>query len=113
MASYQTQINTVISQVKAAKQSLANVGLTNDSTLDSLEKAYELAKQQEALAAQNLTSLKAGNSSQKDQASFSADLAQNQYDNLKVKTNSQIAAARSQMESAQLQYVNAQVSLQN
>jgi len=113
MASYQSQMNTAISQAKSAKQSLTNVGLTNDTTLDSLQKAYELAKQQEALSAQSLSSLKAGNASQKDQASFSADLAQNQYENLKVKTNSQIAAARSQMESAQLQYVNAQVSLQN
>lgn len=113
MASYQSQMNTAISQAKSAKQSLTNVGLNNDTTLDSLQKAYELAKQQEALSAQSLNSLKAGNSSQKDQAGFSADLAQNQYENLKVKTNSQIAAARSQMESAQLQYVNAQVSLQN
>ena len=113
VSGYQTQMNSIISQVKAAKQSLANVGLTNDSTLDSLQKAYELAKQQEAAAVQNLNSLKAGNSSQKDQASFSSNLAENQYENLKVKTNSQIAAARSQMESAQLQYTNAQVSLQS
>lgn len=113
VAGYQTQMNTVISQTKSAKQSQTNVGLTNDSTLDSLEKAYELAKQQEALSAQSLNSLKAGNSSQKDQAGFASDLAENQYENIKVKMNSQIAAARSQMESANLQYVNAQVSLQN
>lgn len=113
VAGYQTQMNSAISQVKAGKQSQTNVGLTNDSTLDALEKAYELAKQQEALSAQSLNSLKAGNSSQKDQAGFAADLAANQYENLKVKMNSQIAAARSQMESANLQYVNAQVNLQN
>lgn len=113
VSSYQTQMNTVISQVKSAKQSQTNVDLNNDATLDSLEKAYELAKQQEALAAQSLSSLKVGNANQKDQAGFAADLAQNQYENLKVKINSQIAAARSQMESANLQYVNAQVNLQN
>ena len=113
VSTYQSQMNTVLSSAKAAKQALTNVDLNNDSTLDTLQKAYELAKQQEASAAQSLTNLKAGNSSQKDQAGFSADLAQNQYENTKVKLNSQIAAARSQMESASLQYTNAQVSLQN
>lgn len=113
ISTYQSQMNSAISQAKGAKQSLANVGLNNDSLSDTLQKAYELSKQQEAIAAQNLNNLKAGNASQTDQAGFSADLAQNQYENLKVKMNSQIAAARSQMESAQLQYTNAQVNLQS
>lgn len=112
-SNYQSQMNTILSQSRAAKTALTNVDLNNDTLLDTLQKAYELAKQQEASAAQNLNNLKAGNSSQKDQAGFSADLAVNQYENLKVKINSQIAAARSQMESASLQYTNAQVSLQN
>jgi RND family efflux transporter MFP subunit len=113
VSAYQSQMNTILSSARAARQALANVDLNNDSLSDTLQKAYELAKQQEASAAQNLNNLKVGSSSQKDQAGFSSDLAQNQFENTKVKINSQIAASRSQMESAQLQYTNAQVNLQN
>ncbi|MDD3285095.1 MAG: efflux RND transporter periplasmic adaptor subunit [Patescibacteria group bacterium] len=112
-ASYQSQLNAVIGQARSAAQALTNVALNNDSTLDSLQQAYELAKKQEAIAAQNLNNLKAGNTSQNDQAAFSVNLAQNQYENLKVKLDSQIMAAKTQADSAQLQYNNAAVALQN
>ncbi|HOD87027.1 MAG: HlyD family secretion protein [Parcubacteria group bacterium ADurb.Bin115] len=112
-ASYQSQLNAVIGQARGAAQALANVALSNDSTLDALKQAYELAKKQEAIAQQNLNNLKAGNNSQSDQAGFSVSLAQNQYENLKVKLDSQILAAKAQMDAAQLQYNNALVALQS
>lgn len=113
VAGYQTQITAAISQVTSAGQMLISAGLNSQSLIDSLNQAYSLAQQQEASAAQNLANLQAGNTSQKDQAGFAANLAQNQYDNLKVKIESQVAAARTQMETAQLQYNNALVALQN
>lgn len=112
-AGYQSQLNTILAQLRGAKQALANVSLNNDGTLDTLRQAYELAKKQEASAAQNLSNLKAGNTSQQDQAGFSVNLAQNQYENLKVKIDSQIMAAKTQMDTAQLQYNNASVALQS
>lgn len=112
-SSYQAQLNGVLSQVRGAKQALANVALNNDGTADTLRQAYELAKKQEASAAQNLNNLKAGNTSQQDQAGFAVNLAKNQYENLKVKIDSQILAAKTQMDTAQLQYNNASVSLQS
>jgi len=112
-SSYQSQLNGVLSQVRGAKQALTNVALNNDGTSDTLRQAYELAKKQEASAAQNLNNLKAGNTSQQDQAGYSVNLAQNQYENLKVKIDSQILAAKTQMDTAQLQYSNASVSLQS
>ncbi len=112
-SSYQSQLNGVLSQVRSSKQGLTNVGLNNDGTSDTLRQAYELAKKQEASAAQNLNNLRAGNTSQQDQAGFSVNLAQNQYENLKVKIDSQILAAKTQMDTAQLQYSNASVSLQS
>ena len=111
-ATYQNQVNGALSQVKAAEQGLNNLSLNRQSTIQNLEKAYELAQQQEAAAAQNLNNLKAGNTSQQDQAGLTAELAKNQYENLKLKISSQLAGARSQMESARWQYENAQVSLQ-
>ena len=112
-AGYQTQANGALAQAKAAAQGLNNLTLNRQSTIQNLEKAYQLAKQQEAAAAQNLNNLQAGNISQKDQAGLAADLAQNQYDNLKVKMSSQLAVARAQTDSARLQYENAQISLQS
>lgn len=111
-ASYQSQLNAALSQAQSASQALANFDLENESVLDSLNQAYALAKKQEASALQNLNSLKAGTKSQSDQASFSVSLADNQYENLKVKINSQILAAKTQMDSANLQYNNAAVALQ-
>ena len=111
-ATYQNQVNSALSQVKAAEQGLNNLSLNRQSTIQNLEKAYELAQQQEAAAVQNLNNLRAGNTSQQDQAGLTAELAKNQYENLKLKISSQLAGARSQMESARWQYENAQVSLQ-
>lgn len=113
VAAFQSQANGALAQAKGAQQGLDNLGLNRQATMDALEKAYQIARQQEAAAAQNLNNLKAGNTSQRDQASFAADLAQNQYDNFKIKLSSQLAAARSQMEAARLQYENAQVALQS
>ncbi len=112
-AAYQSQLNGVLSQVRGAQQALANVALNNDGTIDTLRQSYELAKKQEASAAQNLNNLRAGNTSQQDQAGFAVNLAQNQYENLKVKINSQVLAAKTQMDSSQLQYNNAAVALQS
>lgn len=113
VAAYQTQANGALAQAQAAEQGLNSLDLSRETTIQNLEKAYQLAQQQEAAAAQNLNNLRAGNTSQQDQAGLAADLAQNQYENLKVKMSSQLAAARSQMDSAHLQYENAQVALQN
>ncbi|MDX9779060.1 MAG: efflux RND transporter periplasmic adaptor subunit [Patescibacteria group bacterium] len=112
-AAFQTQANGVFSQVQNSLQAWQNFSLERSSALDSLNQAYNLAQKQEASAAQNLKSLQAGNTSQQDQASFSLALADNQYENLKVKLDSQIAATKTQMDSAQLQYQNALVNLQS
>lgn len=111
-ASFQTQISATLSQISGAKQLLTNTALNNDTLIDSLSKAYDLAKQQEASAAQNLNNLKSGNISQQDQSGFAVNLAQNQYDNLKVKIESQIAAAKTQLDNSELQYNNALIALQ-
>lgn len=113
VAAYQTQINTALNQMNGAKQGLLNTDLNNDSLITTLEKAYELSKQQEASAYQALNNLKTGNTSQTDQSQFVLSLAQNQYDNAKVKIESQIAAAKVQMENSESQYNNALLSLQS
>jgi RND family efflux transporter MFP subunit len=110
---YQSQINASVSQLQLANQALINAKLNNDSTIDNLQRVYELAKQQEEIAKQNLSNLQAGNVSQADQASFVVTLAQNQYDNLKVKLDSQVSASRTQLDNAQLQYNNALIALQS
>lgn len=110
---YQTQVTSSVSQLQAANQAVINTRLNNESTLDNLERVYELAQQQEQIAKQNLTNLQAGNVSQSDQASYGVTLAQNQYDTAKVKLDSQVASARTQLENAQLQYNNALIGLQN
>ncbi len=112
-STYQTQVNGALNQVNSAKQGLSNTSLNNDSLLVTLEKAYELAKQQEASALQSLNNLKTGNTSQIDQSQFVLSLAQNQYDNAKVKIESQIASAKVQMENSESQYNNALLSLQS
>ncbi len=112
-AGYQSQLSATLNQVQGAKQGLANTSLGNDTTSDSLQKAYDLAQKQEASAAQSLNNLKAGNTSQKDQAGFAVNLAENQYENLKIKIDSQLSAARTQVDTAQMQYNNASVALQS
>lgn len=113
VAGYQSQINAAVNQINSMSQSLVNVNLNNDTLLDSLRQAYQIAKQQEASALQNLNTLKSGNLSQQNNAGFTANSAQNQYDNARVKIDAQVNAARTQMESAQLQYNNAVVALQS
>lgn len=110
-SSYQAQANGAIAQANSAKQAIANISLSNDSTLKALEKNYELAKKQEASAAQNLNNIKAGNSNQNDQVGFGADSASNQYDNLKIKLGTQLNIAKSQADMAEIQYQNAVTAL--
>ncbi|MFA5155545.1 MAG: efflux RND transporter periplasmic adaptor subunit [Patescibacteria group bacterium] len=112
-AGYQTQAAAALNQVNSASQALVNVSLNNATLLDSLRQALQIAQQQEASAKQNLANLQSGNTSQQNQAGFAASLAQNQYDNAKVKIEAQISAARTQLESTQLQYNNAVVALQS
>ena len=113
VAGYQSQINAAVGQLNGTQQTLSGLDLNNSSLLDSLRQAYELAKQQEASASQALANLRAGNISQKDQAGFASNLAQNQYDNLKMKIEVQVMGSKTQMENAKLQYDNAAYALQN
>jgi len=113
VSGYQAQINAAAGQINGLKQTLTNIDLNNTTLLDSLHQNYQLATQQEASAKQNLINLKSGNTSQQNQAGFASNLAQNQYDNTKVKIESQINAARTQVETAEFQYNNAVVSLQS
>lgn len=113
VSGYEAQINGAISQISGAKQALANIDLNNMTLIDSLRQALRIAQQQEASAKQNLVNLQSGNTSQQNQAGFSVNLAENQYENIKVKIESQINVARTQMETAQMQYNNASVSLQS
>jgi len=92
VAGYQTQINGAIAQINGARQGVTDTGLNNDATLDALEKAYELAQEQENAAAQNLNNILASSKSQVDGAqsqidalSGQADLARIQVDNLTIK----------------------------
>lgn len=68
VAGYQTQINTALAQINGAKQALENNQINNDTNLDALAKAYEIAKQQEKNAAQALNTQKAGIKSSLDAA---------------------------------------------
>lgn len=112
VAGYQAQASGAINQINGAKQGLINTELNNDSTLDSLQKAYELALKQEESAKQNLENLKIGNKSALDSASFGVESSANQYDSAKIRIDSQLASAKSQMEIAGLTYNNAVLSLQ-
>jgi RND family efflux transporter MFP subunit len=109
---YQSQANGALTQANGAKQLLENTDLGNDSSLSLLEKGYELAQKQEEAAKQNLNAIKAGQSGQKDQAGFGAQSATTQYEGLKIKLDSQLAVAKSQLDMAQLQYSTAGVALQ-
>lgn len=110
---YLTQINGSLTQLNLAKQGLGNLGPNNQSALDGLQKAYALAKNQEAQAAQAVNSLKAGNQSQSDLASFASSSAENNYQSLKAKINTQLYASKSQLDLAATTYQNAQVALQS
>lgn len=110
---YQTQMNTIQAQLNQVSQALTNTDLNNDSTLDTLQKAYEIAQQQEQTAAQNVANLKAGNTSQSDQIGFSVQSAQNQLEATKSRIDGQVLSSKSQVELAQMQYENAVIALQN
>jgi multidrug efflux pump subunit AcrA (membrane-fusion protein) len=112
-SAYQSQASGLLGQANAAKQSLANVELGNSSSLDSLQKAYELAKQQEVSASQALSNLRAGNQAQKDQAASALAMANNQYENTRIKLDTQLQSAKMQLETAKLQLDNAINSLQS
>lgn len=111
ISGYQTQAHAAVAQAVASSQALVNVRLNNDSLIESLQQAQRLAQQQEASARQNLASLQSGNASQQTQAGYAASLAQNQYENARVKIEAQLGAARTQMETAQIQHQNASVAL--
>ncbi len=113
VSGYQSQMNAAVVQLNSAKQGLNSVGLNNDATLTSLEKAYELAKQQEASAAQSLENLKAGNKTQIDNAGYGSRSAQNQLASVKAKLDAQISVSNSQVDLARIQYENALTALQN
>lgn len=110
---YQAQMNGALSQLNQAKQGLANIGLSNDSILDGLKKAYEIAQQQERSAAQNVANLKAGNLSQTDIANYSVQSAKNQLDATKSRIGGQVSSSKSQVDLAEIQYNNAILALQN
>jgi RND family efflux transporter MFP subunit len=112
VAGFQAQLSGILSQINGAKQGLTNTALGIDTTLQSLEKAYEIATNQEAQAGQALENLKAGNKSASDQAKYGVDAAANQFANIKIKLDSQIAVARSQLEMSRLVYSNASLALQ-
>ncbi|MFA6171893.1 MAG: HlyD family efflux transporter periplasmic adaptor subunit [Patescibacteria group bacterium] len=113
VSSYQSLANGAISQINGAKQSLTNTPLNNTAALDALQKAYDLAKKQEAQAAQSLNNLKAGNKSQIDSAGFGQKSAENQYEAAKIRLDSQISMAKSQMDISEFQYQNAVQGLQS
>lgn len=110
---YQTQINTIKSQITQVSQGLANTDLNNSSTLDAMQKAYEIAQQQELTAKQNVENLKAGNVTQTDQAAYGVQSAQNQLSATKARLDGQSSAAKSQVDLAEMQYKNALLALQN
>lgn len=113
VAGYQSQMNAAVNQLNSTKQALTSVDLNNSTLLDSLRQAYKISQQQEASAKQALASLKSGNTSQQNQAGFNVNLAQNQFENTKIKIESQVNSLKTQLETAQLQYNNAITSLQS
>jgi multidrug efflux pump subunit AcrA (membrane-fusion protein) len=109
----QGQMSGVVDLLNQTDQALNNIGLNNDTTLDALQKAYEIAQQQERSAAQNVENLKAGNASQTDQAAYGVQSAQNQLDATKTRINGQVSSSMSQVNLAEIQYNNAVLNLQN
>lgn len=92
VSGYQSKASGNVSQLNGLKQALQNTGLSNNSNLDDLQKAYEIAKQQAAAAQQNLNNLTVGNQaqvnnvqSQIDSLAGQANLARIQVDNLTIK----------------------------
>lgn len=111
VAGYQTQVSGLVTQLTNVKQGITNVGLNNDATLDGLQKAYELAQQQEQIVVQNLQNLKSSIKSQIDSADFGSQAADNQYSSTKSKLDTQISVSKSQADLAGIQYQNALTNL--
>lgn len=110
---FQTQMNGVKSQINQVEQALANTDLSNTATLDAMQKAYEIAQQQERTALKNVENLKAGNTTQTNQASYAVQSAQNQLAAAKERIRGQVSATKSQVDLAEMQYQNALIALQN
>lgn len=110
---YQTQENAIQAQLNQISQALTNTDLNNGTTLDALQKAYEIAQKQEQTALQNIQNLKAGNTTQTDQMGYSVETAQNQLEATKTRINGQVSSAKSQVDLAEMQYQNAVIALQN
>jgi multidrug efflux pump subunit AcrA (membrane-fusion protein) len=109
----QAQMNGVVALLNETSQALNNVALNNDTALDAMQKAYEIAQQQERSAAQNVENLKAGNVSQTDQATYAAQSAQNQLAATRIRVDGQVSSSASQVSLAEIQYNNAVLNLQN
>ncbi len=106
-------MNGLQAQLDQIRQARTNTDLNNVTTLDALQKAVEIAQQQEQSAAQAIENLKAGNTSQTDQIVFSVQSAQNQLAATKARVDGQISSAQSQVHLAEMQYQNAVIALQN
>jgi RND family efflux transporter MFP subunit len=113
IAGYQTQINSALTQIQSASQALTNTGLNNNSSLDALQKGYELAQQQEKAALQNLENLKTSSKNQLDLAGFGENQANNMYEDTKIKLDSQLVASKAQLDNAKIQYENSLINLNN
>lgn len=70
VSGYMSQLNTSMAQLNAALQAYDNNVINNDSTLDSLAKAYEIAKQQEKNALQALSTQQATSKASLDSANM-------------------------------------------
>lgn len=113
VAGYQTQINGALTQIEAVSQGLTNTELNNKTSLEALEKGYELAQQQEKSALQNLENVRASSGNQLDQAGFGEQQASNLYENTKIKLDSQVLGAKAQLDGARIQYQNSLIALNN
>lgn len=112
-AGYQTSINSALTQIQSVSQGLTNTVLNNKTSLEALEKAYELAQQQEKSALQNLENLRTSSANQLDQAGFGEEQASNLYENTKIKLDSQVLGAKAQLDAARIQYQNSLIALNN
>lgn len=111
--SFQSQSSSLLNNLISQKQAKENLKLELTSTLDALRSAYQLALKQEASTLQNLNSLSTSSSSQGNQAELSVSLAENQLENLKIKSDTQIDNAMSQLDLSRLQYENARIALES
>lgn len=109
----QTQANALLTQIQATQQGVESLVLSNQSSLDALGKAAELAAQQLASAEQGIKTLEAGTKTQQDQLGYGVEAARNQEATTKARINGQLTASRGQMELTKLQYDNAVVALES